>query len=250
MKEYFSGIAAVRNNGLIPMLEKEGYEIINHSIFSFKRYPPTVPPFDLWDQFSLYNRHNIFHKIDSDIGWNIRIRFKGFKPQRFDKYVYERDHHLSKVYEHSLQTALSESTRPRFVYSHFMIPHPPYSFDSTGNKIKDPVWAQTHAEDKKSYVAQLIYSNKIIVNLVSHILSNPQRPSVIILQGDHGYKYLDKTRDSLEFKNLNAIYFSNKDYRLLTKDISMVNTFRIVMNTFFKQKIPILKDTSYFLRYK
>ena len=46
------------------------------------------------------------------------------------------------------------------------------------------------------------------------------------------------------FSNLNAFYFPNKDYSRLYDSISPVNTFRVVLNTYFNAQLPLLKDSS------
>ncbi|MDQ3277751.1 MAG: hypothetical protein M3Q06_05465, partial [Bacteroidota bacterium] len=49
------------------------------------------------------------------------------------------------------------------------------------------------------------------------------------------------------FRNLNAYYFSDKDYGMLYDSISPVNTFRVVLNKYFSQSFPLLKDSSFYL---
>ena len=49
------------------------------------------------------------------------------------------------------------------------------------------------------------------------------------------------------YKNLNAVYFPDKDYQLMTDSIGGVNQFRVIFNTLFKQNMPLLKDSTIFL---
>ncbi len=48
-----------------------------------------------------------------------------------------------------------------------------------------------------------------------------------------------------KFRILNAIYFPNEEYGGLYKDITPVNTFRVIFNEFFAQELPLLPDKSY-----
>ena len=87
--------------------------------------------------------------------------------------------------------------------------------------------------------------------MVDSIFRNSKNNFIIILQGDHGARYQgEENKKNLEFANLNAMYFYNQDYRLLHDSLSNVNTFRVIFNTFFGKNYPLLKDRSYFLRYR
>jgi hypothetical protein len=44
----------------------------------------------------------------------------------------------------------------------------------------------------------------------------------------------------------NAYYFYDKNYRLLTPDISPVNSFRVILNQYFGMNLPLLENRSYF----
>jgi hypothetical protein len=45
---------------------------------------------------------------------------------------------------------------------------------------------------------------------------------------------------------LNAYYFPDKQYQGLHDRITPVNSFRVVLNTFFGAQIPLLEDRSFF----
>jgi len=46
-------------------------------------------------------------------------------------------------------------------------------------------------------------------------------------------------------QNLNAIYFPDGNYDLVYDDLTPVNTFRLVFNTFFNDDYPFVDDTLY-----
>jgi hypothetical protein len=252
-KEYLPAVSAMFETDLMKILEKEGYDIVNQSIFNIKSHPPAAPLYNIWMLHQLYEKHNIVKAIINDLGWMLQSTFAfhlNSKKKKADENEASRNTHVEKTYEALMNTIAEPSLKPRFVYTHFMIPHYPFSYDSAGNKLSDIPDDAPLDVDMKLYVNQLIYSNKLIRNAVEKIMTETTKPVVIILQGDHGYRHYLLEDKSLEFSNLNAMYFYNKDYRLLTDQPSNVNTFRIVLNTFFDQNLPMLKDTSYFLRYR
>lgn len=249
LKEYLPGIMDVYNSELVPILKKEGYEVYNHSIFDFESAPSNVTAFDLWEMNLLYVRHNFFKKVDMDIGWRFRALF-GLPVENYANrnYAKERDEHVFNTLQQLGSTIAHEAKAPRFVYAHILIPHSPYTFDSTGNKHPTQI-SRSDDQDMPKYKSQLVYTNKVLMPLIERILAN-KRTSIIVLQGDHGYKFKSAEKRLLEFSVLNAVYYPDSDYSTLNDSISNVNTFRFVLNKFFRKNYPILNDTTYFLQYK
>jgi hypothetical protein len=102
-----------------------------------------------------------------------------------------------------------------------------------------------------SYLRYLPYTNKNIRELIDTIQKNTNFSAVIVLMGDHGYRAKTDDGDSSHyFKNLNAIYIPNKDYHQFTDTIIGVNQFRILFNSLYKQQLPLLKDSTIFIRVK
>ena len=240
----------VYKNQLIPLLEKENYQIFNHSIFNIDSYPATTPVFDIFDIRGLYREYNFAFKAFSDMSYHLptRIRFL-FKEDQFHVNARLRDQLDSSIFWQVATTAYHQKERPKFVYAHFSIPHSPYTYDSVGQHVTPYPWG-THFSWKDSYLQQLVYSNKVMLKLVNFIQANATRPTVIILQGDHGFRFFDEKYNYKEFLNLNAVYFSNGNYGQFTDSTTNVNTFRIVLNTFFKKEYPLLDDRLYFMKFK
>jgi Sulfatase len=132
---------------------------------------------------------------------------------------------------------------PHFVYGHIMVPHEPPLFDTTGSFLSyDEV---LHASMFDTYTAQIRYANSLIREIVSTIKAHNKPNTIIIIEGDHGFGFY--SHDSIPkfaFANMNAIYFPDKDYSRVYDSLSPINTFRIVFDQFFKQRYPMLKDTS------
>jgi len=251
IKEYLPGLHSVFASELTRIFEKEGYEIKNHSVFDIKKYPTTDSPNNMWSIDLIYKRHNIFRKINTDIGWLIKkhLKIKGVTGNDIE-YIEQKDLHYLKSLKSLMHTAVTPSPKPRFVYGHLVLPHLPSAFDSLGNKVPLSVEPLNEEENREKYIQLVNLSNKTIKNIIDSILLNAKRPVVIIIQGDHGYLFRDTSKKELEFANLNTMYFSTQNYSMLHDSLSNVNTFRIILNTFFKKKYPLLKDTSYFLHHK
>jgi Sulfatase len=248
-KAYFWGSASILDNSLTDILKKEGYQIFQYQPIAFSNKDW---PYESYFQ-SLQDKHYYFKtlpgRIFRDIFWNYRrVNFDMIQNQQI-KLIEQRNTkkrgYLNKTKD-LIKQSCSLSGKQKFVYGHFMIPHDPYVFDSSGN-IK-PALETVVVKDKKkeieAYFEQVLYANKIIQELVSHIKNNNKKNTVIIIEGDHGYKSFSEDKLGYSFQNLNAFYFPDGNYENLYQSISPVNTFRAVLNKYYSAKLPYLKDST------
>ena len=247
LKNYLPAVENVYYNQLVPVLEKMGYEVFNHSIFNMQSHPTTVEAFDTWGTRKLFEQHNLIKKLNEDIGWHFPAFQRFINGDIMAKYSINRDLHDDTAFAHIMRTAKQQTGKPKFVYGHIFKPHSPYTYDSSGMKI--PFRNYNPQEDKKAYVQQVVYVNDLIKRVVDTILHNSKMP-VIIIQGDHGYRFFDANKKSLEFHNFNAVYYPDGAKPLLHDSLTNVNTFRVLLNTCFKQKYPLLNNQFNFIRYK
>jgi hypothetical protein len=158
---------------------------------------------------------------------------------------------------------------PVFVWSHIMLPHFPLIFGADGEPITPGesllVMNNPHVFEgtdsswniKQQFLQQLQFANKKSMELVDKILEN-EKQSIIIIQSDHGSAFDvdldDPTDDDVHqrLSNINAIYFPDEKPReILMNDLTNVNTFRIVFNSYFGSDYDILEDKIYWnLSYK
>jgi len=180
----------------------------------------------------------------------------------FLKHSFRRHYHqILYTFEHLADTAKMKP--PVFVYSHFLIPHPPYVFDENGHftcpkgpfRLTHTLLKITEKEGNMGYLGQLKYADKKIIETIDDILASSSRTPIIVLQADHGIHWnLNRLNpsenDSHSYKSsfgiLNAYYFPGFDYSQLYDSISPVNTFRLVFNHYFGTNFELLKDESYF----
>ena len=119
----------------------------------------------------------------------------------------------------------------KFVFVHLQAPHDPYVFSPDGEIVI------TKSEDP-GYPDEIQYLNKRIVPLVQTIIKSSTVPPIIILQADHGWD------TDVRMANFNALYFPNGGAKVLYPTLTPVNTFRLVFDTYFGQKYPLLPDVS------
>lgn len=134
-----------------------------------------------------------------------------------------------------------------FVFAHIVVPHPPYSFGPNGESIEFEEKDATYEETRDVYINQVKFINREILDVIDVIISESKTPPVIILQGDHGPPPELSLTYSEKMPILNAYYLPGvqKD-KVLYPSISPVNTFRVVLNSYFDQELPLLEDRSYY----
>lgn len=147
---------------------------------------------------------------------------------------------------------LAKNKDQKFVFAHIMAPHPPFIFGENGDKI---YYDGNSMNRKASFINQLKYINKRMINVLDKILNtNNGRDKIIIIQGDHGAReivpnniYSFKQDWAQEaFGNLNAVYFSDKIKNKKVDYHSPVNTFRFILNQEFNQNYSYLEDKHYY----
>jgi len=133
------------------------------------------------------------------------------------------------------------------VFAHIVVPHPPYSFDAEGGPGQFRGEGATHEETSAAYIDQVKFINRAILDVIDVILMDSDQPPIIIVQGDHGPPPELALTYAEKMPILNAYYLPGKRMdRLLYPSISPVNTFRVVLNSYFGENLPLLEDKSYY----
>lgn len=240
--------ALIKNNLLQRQLKSAGYEIVAFDTgYEWNQWKEADLFLSPSDNPFLNAGIQPFERmlIDSTL---LRI-VTDFKPQWLEGNKAALRH--SAIIERTLFTLdvldeLPEQTKPRFIYAHINVPHVPFVFEADGNIHKDVNYYNGERDYPsseeyfiKGYREQIQFLNNQIPKIAAEIIRRSKVPPVIIIQGDHG------VRDDINLKVLNLIYLpGGKDQ--LYPTMTPVNTFRIVLNTLFDAKVPILEDHSYF----
>ena len=131
---------------------------------------------------------------------------------------------------------------PKFVFVHLIAPHWPYIFDREGEFFN----VETNRSDKQAYISQLIYLNGRLEQIIRGIIETSYPPPIIVLQADHGNLFGIGEQNAI----LNAYLFPPTDGTNPYPQISPVNTFRLIFDSYFNGEYGLLPDRSYFSTYQ
>ncbi|MBS1975495.1 MAG: sulfatase-like hydrolase/transferase [Bacteroidetes bacterium] len=190
----------------------------------------------------------LWEYLQNDIGWEF---YTGrFKVKWLAEKLLLRDHHNNNFLlgQVKKESALYNG-RPRFIYGHFYMPHPPFFCDSTGRLRTSEELKNLQKKDYASQYLQYVqYTNTKIKELIQTIKQNTHGTAVIVFMGDHGFRQTTNPGNLFNyFQNQNAVYFPGHDYAALPDSICTVNEFRIIFNTMFDAHLPLLNDSTIFL---
>jgi hypothetical protein len=216
------------------------------------------------------SRHNVdadrVYRYDGDtefssVFWRTTL-LRAFVPetQALDPWDWHLLRRHSEVQLEALEGPIPDLGGPKFVFAHLLLPHDPYVFDTDGSFMDE---AQVAAQgDMESYLRQLQYLNGRLLGIVDGILAaSPDDPPIIVLQADEGplperyrrdewnFKWADATESEInvKFGIINAIHMPGVDpvEAGLYPEITPVNTFRVIFNSYFGGDLPLLADRVY-----
>lgn len=153
-----------------------------------------------------------------------------------------------EYYEHYQQTyfildelkRLPQTSRPKFVFAHLLVPHSPFIFTPDG----DFLWAD---DPVKGYISNVKFIDAQITQVVKEIIKSTETPPVIIIMGDHGPTGVPSLETpQRRMSILNAYYVKDEAKADLYPAITPVNTFRVIFNHYFGTAYPLLEDKSYY----
>ncbi len=170
------------------------------------------------------------------------------------------DHRLRIQYALSNLPKFADQDGNYFIYAHVLSPHAPYVFGPNGEKRigVDPYTlldgVSTEPWKPEMYRDQVIYMNKLALNVIDEILRKSDPQPIIILQGDHSsraYGNLQPTEEErmkLLYPILNAYYLPGMDASgTIPSSITPVNSFRLIFNHYFGTSLPAVEDASYII---
>lgn len=130
---------------------------------------------------------------------------------------------------------------PKFVFAHIMTTHKPFTSDQTSNE-EYPTDEQLGAM-QQGYRDSVVYSDRMMAQIIQKIIDTSKIPPVIIITGDHGPALKLEPQNSVQ--NLYAIYLGGHKTDLLYPNITPVNSFRVIFNSVFNENYPLVQDQSY-----
>jgi hypothetical protein len=236
----------IRENHAFQFLSSYGYRLHNFSIFDIHDQPSVIESSILPERTRFITAQTLFSRVGKNILFNMANRF-GSKVKM--KRLFLTYHSNVNALDSLRATIQRKSNSPRFVYTHLIMPHYPYYFTENGkmrpvSEIEDG--KETNIQEYLEYVE---YTNNLLLNIVDSIKENSAHPPIIIIVSDHGFReYPHKVDTRYKFINQLSIYLPNGRYENFYDGISNVNLFRVLFNTQFKQKFPLLTDSTRYIR--
>ncbi|MBI3138806.1 MAG: hypothetical protein HYZ15_09500 [Sphingobacteriales bacterium] len=236
----------ISRNNTFRYLKSLGYSIHNLSIFDLENDPSVTVPTFLPRKTESILSQTLTSRLEKEIGFHLATTLK---LPGIIKML--RTHNLKnnqKLLKKTAELSAQNSKTPRFVYTHLIMPHHPYYFDSTGRAITADSLTDDQAMDPAAFISYLKYSNRELLGLVDSIRNNSPQPPVIFLMSDHGFReFREPVNHRFRFYTLNAIYYPDSNYSGLYKGMSNINQFRLFFNSHFRQGLPLLKDSVSYL---
>jgi hypothetical protein len=236
----------MHDNRIMQILESNGYSTINFD----SNWGPTnaikIADQNLCEKSPVFNSELLITVLSSSM----------LKPIYTDLFLPADRERVLCVFS-ELPEIQFESEKPIFVFAHIMLPHGPYVWGPNGEHKKiDSLSMLDIEEEKKGYLDQLIFTNKMVQEMIEKIIDEKKRPKIIIIQSDHGFAFpMDWENPTEKMKhdrlsNINYILLPDKNKNSLYDTMTPVNTFRVLFNDYFGTNFEILEDRVFFSDYQ
>lgn len=246
VEDYTRCALQIKDNKVIRTLSAQGYEVKNYSVFDLVGNPSMVEQDFLPIKTRLITSNTLLSRLSRDLGW--MMESGGWKPGWWTKNNLSHIKRNNDLFIKSVkENARVQAGNPRFIYAHFYMPHRPYYYGA-GEKLKDAKMIVEENSDTlvRPYLDYIPYTNSQIRSLVTNI--QEQNPSAIIMiMGDHGFRYKSPTSRLYQFQNMNAVFIPGADKTLYAQTTTNVNQFRILFNHLFRQSYSQLADSTFYL---
>jgi hypothetical protein len=254
---YFPIWDVIRNNRAMEFLDGIGYTTITFPTGYF--YSENIksdlnlsPPETLLTNYEILIAETSMARVPFDL-LGKEIPYLGYFSHR-QRILYQ--------FEQLPEIATLEA--PTFAFMHIIAPHPPFVFGPTGEVLTPSEAFQmgdatdyhgTADEYTRNYTNQVIFINQLVEKAITGILENSASPPIIILQSDHGprlyldFESMEKSCIKESSSNFNAFLMPDDKGQVLYPEITPVNTFRVVFDTYFNTNLGLLDDKVFFINW-
>jgi hypothetical protein len=239
-KNFFLGEKNYKDNLVFNFFRKKGYRVMHYSLLDDHRhidrlgnFAPRTPAHSV--------RYQTLERIALNPWlWTKIKKDKSGLPAAVRENLAYYDQYNKKGYD-VLASNMGGNSKT-YCLVHFFLPHAPYVY--TGTRLDSLTLEEI--TNQQGYVEQVGYTNELIKKIVVELKKDKR--NIIVIQGDHGFRDFDISQHPVALQNevLNAFYFPNGDYGKLSDSISLVNTYRVILDQYFQQNLPLLKD-EYFI---
>lgn len=239
---YTSAVRSIRNNTVSSSLEAKGYRIANLSGFDMAQAPAEYATGLLPDKMGLINSQTMWYRVAKHLPEFLAEKglISSSQKEIEDNYIRNNE----AVMQGALELSNRKDSIPVFAYLHLMMPHQPFVFDSTGKRMRlYEQAARTPDEMDEAYLQYLVYTNRRIYAWLHQLKQQTQGKAVILLMSDHGCRGAMRKDKTLAWASFNAVYLPDRQYNGWYDGMTNVNQFRVLFNTLFHQRLPMLKDS-------
>lgn len=241
-----------RQSILPGLLQQQGYEIINYSLENFTDFPSHSFRVSGEMEKNIVFANTIAGRFWKEVMPKLALHLPVKLARAYHRNQAKADRLMADkhlpAFEALCHNLSVSKAQPRFVLVHLLLPHHPYIY-YPNNAYRDPNLPALPKTAIAGFLKQLQYTNQLIAKALAARNNSASRPLAILLEGDHGFRhFLGDADRSNQFSNLNAYFFSDGDYSALYPGISPVNSFRIVLNKYFATALPLLPDSTIYLR--
>jgi len=141
---------------------------------------------------------------------------------------------------------LAKIPEPTFAFVHLLIPHVPYVFTSEGEIWSDPgYYSGPRAEPvddqhwRDGYTSEITFINTQMLDIFDQILAQSKTPPIILVHGDHGLRGENRAL------TLSAFYLPGGGEAGLYPQITPVNHFRVIFDTYYGTDFGLLPDVTH-----
>ncbi|MFQ5942800.1 MAG: sulfatase-like hydrolase/transferase [Anaerolineales bacterium] len=180
-------------------------------------------------------------------------------PRLVPELVYPYEAHRSRL-RNTLDglAELPAGERPRLVFAHLILPHPPFVFNADGLPITPDTpfsldFPSGGSEESylRGYRDQVRFLNEELERIIPAILAKTDTTPVIVIQADHGPDSNSGRQGYVQERMtiLNALLLPGGAEKLYPH-ITPVNTFRVVFNQLFGGDYERLPDRALYSEYQ
>lgn len=249
----------ITRNRVFPALRTAGYHVTSYeSEYAFLRPEPvnTRPgPFVRFTNFEyrMYEA-SIFPRLLAAAGSS-----RGKIPLEVHR------HHVRWVLDRLGREPSPPDGRPKFVFAHLLMPHPPFAVQADGNARPTHVaagfndgdqWQElargTGEEYRSGYLDAVSFLNSRVPGIVRRVQSESSRPTIFYILSSHGpasrlrWERPDPASVRERMASLLAVRFADGNHSPIHSRTTPVNAFRVLLNRAIGTELPMLPDRSYF----
>jgi hypothetical protein len=245
-QDYARVLPLLRENIVTDYLTRNDYKFFNYSIFDIQQQPSLFTHHFFPSNMQLVLDKTLYERLKKDLFIDKKVG--PFKIQfgiEWETQAIKKAN--AQAIQKTISTANDKSLQPKFVYTHLLMPHPPYLYDSVGRTLNKEIGDVPDSLLNSYYLNYLVYTNKVVSHLISDVMNATGGRAIIILMGDHGNKHFNPGPPPADrFATINAVYYPDRGYNGYYDGFSNVNAFRVLLNNTFHQKLPLLKDSTAF----